>query len=101
VLDIALPAQQRRGSERTMLGAVVDVEPGPQSLVQFLQRERLFAVQVVKKLFPRRTEEPLDFPATLGLVRRRVDDEHADGCRNVRQLRAAIDLGVVHVKPHR
>ena len=52
VLDIALPAQQRRGSQRAVLGAVIDVEPGPQALVQLFQRERLFAIQVVQKLFP-------------------------------------------------
>src|SRR5215510_9310829 len=34
-----------------------------------------------------------------GLVRKRVHDQHADRCRDSRQLWAAIDLGIVHVEP--
>lgn len=100
MLDIALPTQQRRGPQCAVLGAVIEVEPGPQTLVQLFQRERLFAIQVVQELFPARAEKTFDFPAALGLVRRSVHDEHADGCRNPRQLRAAIDLGVIHIEPH-
>ena len=84
-----------------MLGAVIDIEPGPQALVQLFQRQRLFAVQVVQELFARRAEEPFDLPASFGLIRRGMDDEHADGGRDPRQLRAAVDLGVIHIQPHR
>jgi hypothetical protein len=84
VFDIALPAQQRRGSQRAVFGAVVDVEPRPQALVQLLQRERLLAVQVVQELFPARAEEALDFSASLRLIRRGVHDEHAHRCRDSR-----------------
>ena len=47
VLDVALPAQQRRGPQGAVLGAVIDVEPRPQTLVQLFQGERLFAIQIV------------------------------------------------------
>ena len=44
VLDIALPAQQRGGPQGAVLGAVIGVfDPGPQTVVQLFQRERLFA----------------------------------------------------------
>src|SRR5215470_1549693 len=82
-----------------MLSPVIHVEPGPQALIQLIERKGLLAVQVVQKLFPARAEETLDFSAALRLIRRRVDDEHAHRCRDPRQLRATIDLGVIHVKP--
>jgi hypothetical protein len=34
VLDIALPTEQRRGPQAGVVGAVVEVEPGPQALVR-------------------------------------------------------------------
>jgi len=49
-LDIALPAEQRRGSDPVVLGAVIDLDPSPESLVQLLERKREFAVQVVQEL---------------------------------------------------
>ena len=101
VLDIALPTQQGVVPREAVLGAVIDVEPGPQALVQLFERERLLAIQVVQKLFPARAEEAFDFSAALGLIGRSVHDQHADGCGDPRQLRAAIDLGVIHVEPDR
>jgi hypothetical protein len=46
VLDIALPTGQRGGAQSTVLGAVIDVDPNPQALVQLFQGERWFAIQV-------------------------------------------------------
>ena len=101
VLDIALPAHQRSGSQSAVLGAVIGVvDPGPQALVQLFQRERLLAVQVVQELLAHGTEVALDFSAAFGLIGRRVHDENADGGGDARQLRAAIDLGVIHVETH-
>src|SRR5262245_54304359 len=99
VLDIALPTQQRRGPQGTVLGAVIDIGPGPQSLVQLIERERWLAIRVVQELFSTRAEKAFDFPAAIGLIRRSVYDEQTDGCPNPRQLWTAIDLGIVHVEP--
>jgi len=99
VLDVALPTQQRRGPQGAVLGAVINVEPRPQTLVQLFQSERLFAIQIVQELVPTRAEEPLDLAAAFGLIGRSVHDQHADGGRNPRQLCTAIDLGVVHIEP--
>src|SRR5690242_9723139 len=90
VLDVALPTEQGRGPQAAVLGAVVEVEPGPQALVQLFQRQRLFAVQVVQELFAYRPEEAFDLSSALGLIRRGMDDEHTDGGRDARQLRAAV-----------
>ena len=66
VLDIALPAQQGRGAQAAVLGAVVDVEPGPQAFVQLLQRQRLFAIQVVQELFASERKNRSIFPRPSG-----------------------------------
>ena len=63
-----------------------------------VEGERLFGIQIGQELFAHGAEEALDFAAPLGLIRRRVNDQHADGGGDARQLRAAIDLGVVHVE---
>jgi hypothetical protein len=80
---------------------LVEVKPGPQALVQLFQRQRLFAVQVVQELFAHRPKEPFDLPASFGLIGRSMNDEHADGGGDARQLRAAVDLSVIHIQPHR
>jgi hypothetical protein len=54
VLDVALPTQQRCGPQGAVLGAVINVEPRPQTLVQLFQSERLFAIQIVQELVPTR-----------------------------------------------
>ena len=43
VLDVALPSQQRRGSQRAVLSPVIQVEPSPQALIQLIERKRLLA----------------------------------------------------------
>ena len=53
VLDIALPAQQRGGAQGAVLGAVIGVfDPGPETVVQLFQRERLFGIEVGQELIP-------------------------------------------------
>ncbi len=89
VLDIALPAQQRRGVQGAVFGAVINIDPLPQALVQLLQSEQRFPVKIGEKLFPHRTEVALDIAAPFGLVGRRVHDENADGGGDARQLRRA------------
>src|ERR1039457_2491514 len=44
------------------------------------------------------TKETFDLATALGLIRRRVNDEDAEGGGNARQLRRAVDLGIVHVE---
>jgi hypothetical protein len=51
-----------------------------------------------EKLFAHGTEEALDLAAAFGLIGRGVHDEDTDGGGDTRQLRRAIDLGVVHVE---
>ena len=55
-------------------------------------------IQVGQKLFADGAEEAFDLAASFGLIRRRVHDQDADGSGDARQLRAAIDLGVIHVE---
>ena len=46
LFDIALPAQQRRGLQRTVLMAVIDgVEPVPQALVELVDREQNLGIE--------------------------------------------------------
>ena len=101
VLDVALPTEQGRGPQAAVLAAVVEVEPGPQALVQLFQRQRLFAIQVVQELFPTRPAKAFDLAPAFRLIRRGMDDERADRCRDPGQLRAAVDLGVIHIQPDR
>ena len=43
LLDVALPAQERRGSQGAVLGAVIDViDPGPQAVVNSSSESSLF-----------------------------------------------------------
>ena len=71
LLDIALPAQQRSGSQRAVLGAVIGVfDPGPQAVVQLFERERLFGVEVGEELLAHGAEVALDFAAAFGLIGR-------------------------------
>ena len=60
---------------------------------------RTFGIEVGQKLLAHGAEEALDLAAAFGLIGRRVHDEDADGSGDARQLRRAIDLGVVHVEP--
>ena len=102
MLDVALPAHQWSSPQRTMFGAVIGiVDPGPQALVEILQGERLLAIQVGQKLLADGTEVALDFSAPFRLIGRRVHHQDADGRGDARQLLAAIDLGVIHIKAHR
>ena len=99
VVDVALPAQQGRGLERAVLAAMVDgIEPVPEALVQLLQGEQSGRIERGQELLADGTEEALDLAAAFGLVRRGMDDEDADGSGDARQLRGAVDLGVVHIE---
>src|SRR5580700_5666803 len=93
MLDVTLPAHQRGGPQRAVFGAVVGiVDPGPQALVEILQRERLLALQVGQELLAYGAEVAFDFSASFGLIRRRVDHQDAYGSGDARQLLAAINL---------
>ena len=85
--------------KRAVFAAVIDgVEPVPQALVELLERQQDFGIEVGQKLLAHGTEEAFDLAAAFGLIGRRVHDEDADGSGDARQLRRAIDLGVVHVE---
>ena len=102
VLDIALPAQQRSGSQSAVLGAVIGVSIQAHRRSFSSSSESVcLRSRLVRNCSRHGAEEALDFSAALGLIGRSVHDEHADGGGDARQLRAAIDLGVVHVEPHR
>ena len=61
VFDIALPTQQRRGSQGAVLGAVINVEPGPQAVVQLIERERLLAGPGCSEIVPGRNGKTVRF----------------------------------------
>src|SRR5450759_4118169 len=99
LFDVTLPAQKRRGLQRAVLAAVIDgVEPVPEPLVQLFDRQQRWGIERGENLLAHRTAETLDLAAALGLIRRRVNDEDAEGGGDARQLRRAVDLGVVHVE---
>ena len=70
----------------------------PQALVELLEGEQNFGIEDGQKLFAHGTEEAFDLAAAFGLIGRGVHDEDADGGGDARQLRGAVDLGVVHVE---
>ena len=52
LFDIALPAHERRGLERTVLMAVIDrVEPVPEALVELFERQQDLGIEGGQKLF--------------------------------------------------
>jgi hypothetical protein len=99
LLDIALPAQQRSGSQGRVLGAVIGVvDPGPEAGVEVLQGKQQFRGEIAQELISHAAEKSFDFAAPLGLIGGRMDDEDADRCGNAGQLLRAIDLGIVDVE---
>src|ERR1019366_2251283 len=99
LLDVTLPAQERRGLPRAVLAAVIDgVEPGPEPLVQLLDGQPRLGIERGKKLLAHGTEEAFDLAASFGRIGRRVNAAGADGGGDARQWRRAGDLGVVHVE---
>ena len=99
LLDIALPAQQRSGAQGAVFGAVIDVfDPDPETVVQLFERERVFGIEVGEELIAYGAKAALDLAAALGLIGTRVNDQSAERGGDARQLRRAIDLGVVDVQ---
>src|SRR5580704_11975320 len=99
LFDVALPAQQRRGLERTVFAAVViGVEPVPQALVDLFEGKQNFGIERSQKLLAHGTKQTFDLAASFGLIRGRVHDEDTDGSGDAGQLRGAVNLGVVHVE---
>jgi hypothetical protein len=99
LLDVALPTAERRGPQRAMDRAVVDgLNPGPQSLVEFLQAQQRLGVQAGQELFSPRAKEAFYFSPALGLIGRGVDQQDAQGGRNAGQLLGVIDAAVVDVE---
>ena len=69
LFDIALPAQQRRGPESAVFGAVIDVvEPVHKRSLSCSSESRLFGIEVGQKLFAHGTEEAFDLAAAFGLI---------------------------------
>ena len=82
-----------------MLAQVIDgFQPVPEALVQLLERQQRLGVERSQKLFAHRAEETFYFSAAFGLIRRRMHDEDADRSGDARQLRRAVDFGVVHIE---
>ena len=88
-----------------MFAAVINsVEPVPQPFVQLLERQQCLGIEFGEKLFAYRAKEAFDLAAAFGLIRRGVgarvesalNDKDSDGGGDARQLRRAVDLGVVH-----
>lgn len=70
LIDIALPAQQRCGSEGAVLGAVIGVfDPGPEPFIQFVERKQAFGIKVGDELLADGAKATLDFSAALRLIR--------------------------------
>src|SRR6202521_825010 len=76
LLDIALPALERcrvqRAVVHTMIGAI---QPYLESRVQILQGAHLLTIDAGQKLFAHRSEESLNLATSLGLIRRRVNNQ--------------------------
>jgi len=90
---------ERCGLECGVFTAVIDgIEPVPPPLIQLVERQQRFGIEIGEKLFAHGTEEALDLAASFGLIRRCMNDEDADGGGDARQLRRAVDLGVVQVE---
>src|ERR1700720_4009738 len=99
VFDVALPTQQRSGPERAVLGAMIDAfDPDPETIIQLVERERTFGIEVSEELVAHGPEATLDFPAAFGLVRTRMNNQRAERGHNTRQLWRAIDLRIVDVE---
>jgi hypothetical protein len=99
VLNIALPAQEGSGSERTVLSAVIDAfDPDPETLVQFIERERSSGIEIGEKLLAHGAETAFDLIAAFGLIRSRVNNQNAERRGNARQLRGTVNLRVVDIK---
>jgi len=53
VFDIALPTQQGRGAQGAVFGEMIGgVDPGPQTLIEVIEGERLLPIQIGQELFP-------------------------------------------------
>ena len=78
MLDIALPAQQRSGSQGRGLGAVLGVvDPGPEAGVEVWQGKQQLRGEIGQELIPHAAEGSFDFAAPLGLIGGCMDDEDA------------------------
>jgi hypothetical protein len=89
VFDIALPARDGRGLERAVFSAMIDaLDPDPETLVQFVQREWMFGVEIGEELLAQRAKAAFDLAAAFGLIRPRMNDEYTElssGIRNVKE----------------
>ena len=84
-----------------MLAQVIDgFQPMPEPLVQLFQRQQRLGIERGQELLAHRAEETLDLAAAFGLIGRRMHEEDADGGGDARQLRRAVDFGVVHIETH-
>ena len=64
VFNVALPARQRRGAESAVFGAVIDAfDPDLEPVVQLIERERAFGIEIGDELLPDRAEAALDLAA--------------------------------------
>ena len=74
------------------------LDPAPKTLVQLRQRKRPLGIEVGQKLFSHRAKVALDFSTPFRLIRWGMRDQHADRCRNPRQLHATKNFGVIDVE---
>jgi hypothetical protein len=88
VFNVALPARQRRRAESAVFGAVIDAfDPDLEPVVQLIERERAFGIQIGDELLPDGAEAAFNLATALGLIRTRMNNEDAERGRDARQLR--------------
>jgi len=79
VFNIFLPTQERCGSQSAVLRAVIDVlDPGVEPIVQLVEREPAFGIEVGQELLAHGAEAAFNLAAPFGLIGARVNDQGAE-----------------------